>query len=352
MSSPETEIRTLCGTEIAARLPDLAAYVVGKGRQSLSWHPGWLLVLQRGLKHEPYCIEAVRSGQTVGILPLEYVRSRLFGRFLVGLPYLNVGGVLADDARGAAALIDAAVALADRLDVRHLELRHERPVAHPALGHQLTSKVHMRLALPGSPDDLWDGFKPSVRNQVRKGQRVELTVHWGAEELLDEFYAVFARNMRDLGTPVFGRGLFQNMLVEFPDRVELCVVRTGKRPAAAAVLAHGPGLTEVPSASSLRRFKRTNANMLMYWHLLCRSIERGQEVFDFGRSTVDSNTFRFKKQWGPQPVPAVWQYHVRSGSIEDMRPDNARYRLMIRVWQHLPVSLTRLIGPPIVRGIP
>ena len=352
MPDASPEIRTLQPTEIPGSLPRLADYVAGKGQATPSRHPGWLLVLQHGLKQEPYCLEATRGGQTAGLLPLAFVRSRLFGRFLVGLPYLNVGGVMADDDGVAAALVDRAVELADRLDVRYLELRHEEPLEHPALGHRLTEKVHMRLELPAAADPLWKGFHTKVRNQVRKGRKQEMAVHWGGEELLGEFYDVFARNMRDLGTPVFPAALFRAALRQFPERAELCVVRLGPKPVAAAILTHGDGMTEVPSASSLRRFKLTNANMLMYWHLLCRAVERGQRTFDFGRSSLESGTYAFKKQWGARPHPAVWQYYLRRGSMGQMRPESPRYRLLIRVWRHLPVAVTRLIGPPIVRGIP
>ena len=352
MAPSDLAIRTLTRSDIAGRLPQWEAFVDRLGQQSPSCRPKWLEVFARELKHEPYCLEARRGERSVGLLPLEYIRSLRFGRFLVGVPYLNTGGVMAEDEAAGLALIDGAVELADRLDVKYLELRHEQPLEHPALGHKLTSKVHMRLALPDTSDELWDSFKPKVRNQIRKGQKNDLSIHWGAGELLSEFYCVFAQNMRDLGTPVFGRGLFGGILSQFPDQAELCIIRFQNRPIAGAVLVHGPGMTEVPSASSLRRYNRINANMLMYWHLLCRAIARHQQTFDFGRSTVDSNTYRFKKQWGARPVPAVWQYYVRRGTIGAMRPENRRYRLMIRVWQRLPVPLTRLIGPPIVRGIP
>jgi FemAB-related protein (PEP-CTERM system-associated) len=327
-------------------------YVESLGQTSLSRHPGWLAVLAKGLRHEPYCIEALSAGQTVGLLPLALVKSRLFGRFLVSLPYLNTGGVLADDPGVAAGLIDHAVELAESLDVRYLELRHEEPIDHPAFNQQMTSKVHMRLPLPGSSEELWKGFDPKVRNQVRKAEKLGLSVHWGARELLDDFYGVFARNMRDLGTPVFGRGLFESILRQFPGRAELCVVRHESLAVAAAILLHGRGVTEVPSASSLRSHNFTSANMLMYWHLLQRAIQCGQRRFDFGRSSADSSTYRFKKQWGAAPDPAVWQYHVRKGSAGDMRRDNGHYGRLIRIWQRLPVGLTRLIGPAIVRGIP
>jgi len=354
-ASPSTEaieVRVHDHRDLPGQLSRLEAYAARGARVPLSRHPAWLVVLQEGLGQVPYCLEAVQGGQTRGILPLADVRSLLFGRFLVGLPYLNSGGVRADDDGVAVRLIDRAVELAGRLGVRHLELRHERPVAHPALPHRMDGKVLMRRALPATAEELWDDLSPKVRNQVRKGQKGGLEVAWGGVERLGAFYDVFSRNMRDLGTPVYGRGLFAAALRQFPEGAELCVVRAGDRPVAAALLLHGRGVTEVPSASSLRRYNPTCANMLMYWHLLERAVGRGQETFDFGRSSPDGPTYRFKAQWGAQPEPAVWQYHVRAGGAADMRPDNPRYRRLIRLWQKLPVPLTRWIGPPIVRGIP
>jgi len=187
---------------------------------------------------------------------------------------------------------------------------------------------------------------------VRKGQKSGLEVVWGGEELLGDFFEVFSSNMRDLGTPTYGKRLFRGILQRFNDRAELCVVRTGTTPVAAALLLHGWGISEVPSASCLRQYNPTCANMLLYWHLLMRSVERKHALFDFGRASRNSPTYRFKEQWGATPLPACWQYSMRQGSIGDMRPDNPRFQPLIRLWRQLPISLTRLIGPGIVRGIP
>ncbi len=337
---------------LGKHLPRLRDYVAEGGVVPLSRDPAWLSVLERGLGHVPFCLELMEGGQTRGFLPLAYVESLLFGRFLVSLPYLNYGGVLADDEGVAVELIDRATEMADRLGVRYLELRHVQPVDHPSLVRRESCKVHMRLDLPPTAGALWSGLPAKVRNQVRKGQKGGLDVVWGGPELLDDFYSVFSHNMRDLGTPVFGLDLFQAIFEEFAGKAELCVVRAGGQAAAAALLLHGWGVTEVPSASSLRRYNGTCANMLMYWSLLERAVGRGQAVFDFGRSSPDSNTFKFKKQWGAEPLPADWQYYVRVGSSSDMRHDNPRYQNLIRLWQRLPVDLTRWIGPSIVRGIP
>ncbi len=338
--------------DLAAELPHLAEFALRGEHVPLSRHPSWLTVLQYGLRHEPYLLEATEGGRTVGVLPLAFVRSILFGRFLVGLPYLNSGGFIAADDDVTRRLIDRAVELADVLRVRYLELRHERHVEHPRLTAKQTHKVLMRRPLPGGPAAVWASLRGKVRNQVRKAQKQTLGVAWGGRELLPEFYAVFSENMRDLGTPVYPLGLFAQVLRSFPGRAELCVVRKGDAPLAAALLAHGAGVTELLSASSLREFNSTCANMLMYWRLLERAVGRGQVVFDFGRSTPGGGTYRFKKQWGAKPEPSVWQYYVRRGPVGELQPHAAKYRRLVRLWRRLPLPLARLLGPHIVRGIP
>jgi FemAB-related protein (PEP-CTERM system-associated) len=352
--TPATELQVLVHgpADLPGQIARLGAYCERRGPRALSWHPAWLTVLQGSLRHTPYCVEAVAEGHTRGILCLCYVRSLLFGRYLVSLPYVNYGGALADDDRVAGMLVDRAVQMARDLGVRYLELRHECNSPHDALTGRACDKVNMRRALPATAEELWDRLESSVRNQVRKGRKCGLTVHWGSLELLPEFYDVFSRNMRDLGTPVYPRKLFQLVQEQFGDRAELCVVRAEEKAVASALLLHGWGVTEVPSASSLRQFNHTNANMLMYWHLLERAIERRQSAFDFGRCSAGSSTNRFKKQWGAAPTPAEWQYHALDGSVDGMRASNPRYQRFIGWWKRLPVPVSRILGPLVVRGIP
>lgn len=346
------EVRSHRRADLAQQLPRFSAYI-GQGKPfPLSRHPAWLVVLERGMRHVPYCLEVVEGDQTRGILALAYVQSLLFGRFLVSLPYLNYGGVIADDNLAARLLIDHAIQLADQLEVRYLELRHESVVPHAALMPRSSPKYQMRLPLPPTAGQLWDQLPATVRNRVRKAQKNGLTVGWGGQELLRDFYAVFSRNMRDLGTPVYSCSLFRGVLEQLPERAEFCVVRAGTRPVAAALLLHGWGISEVPSASSVRCYNHTNANMLMYWHMLERAIQRRQAIFDFGRCSPESGTFRFKKQWGAIPKQAEWQVYARNGCIPDLSPANPRFDWAIRLWRRLPLCLARLIGPRIVRGIP
>ncbi len=345
-------VRVLSPPEFVEQQEAWTTFVAAHGWKACHCSPFWLTALCTSLRHRAYPLAAYRSGRLVGVLPLAFIKSFAFGRFLVSLPYLNWAGVVADDADAAEALIGRAVELADALDVRYLELRQEDELQHPALNKRMTDKVQMRLPLESSVEAVWKKLRSVVRTQVRKAEGQGLDVRFGKRELLQEFYGVFAQNMRDLGTPVYGRELFQQILQNLPQTAELGVVCQGSRAIAAALVVHGPGLTEVPTAAALREFRSTAANSLMYWKLIERAVQRGQQAFDFGRSTVDSPTYVFKKKWGARDEPAIWQYYLRKGDIRQVRPENAKYQCLIRVWQHLPLAVTRLVGPLVVRGIP
>lgn len=321
----------------------------------------WLYVLRDALKHTPILLisrEGDESSPINGYLPVALVRSMLFGKFLVSLPYLNQVGVVADEPVVAQQLIAQAVQQAAKHDVQYLELRHGDAISHAELGAQNDQKVRMVFDLVKDPELLWKNMNAKVRNLIRKGEKESLSIRWGGRDVLNDFYDIFAINMRDLGTPVYSRELFGVIVDQFGDQAELAVVDYQNQPVAAAMLIHDNpagkpgGQTHVPSASSLREFNSTNANMWMYHQLLLRAISRGSAAFDFGRSSVDAGTYRFKKQWGAQPQPTAWQYHLRKGDISAMRPDNPSNQRKVEIWQKLPVWLTRLAGPAIVRGIP
>ncbi len=371
--------------QAAARLSD---YLRLKGNTALAYNPGWLNVFASAFGHRPYIIEAVDdSGAPVGWLPLGFVQSLLFGRFLVSLPYLNVGGVQTDSPDAAAKLIDAGCELADLLKVKFMELRSEKEYSHPKLTFTRTEKVHLRLNLPETQDQLWKSIGCKARNQIRKGEKAGLTVQWGcSDKIIDDFYEIFAVNMRDLGTPVYGKNLFTQIRNQWNSAVDSSVDLADKapfqvlfavvysssgEPAAGAYLTFGvnpnadpdssktvpsqtPVLlhTEVPSASCKRKFNADCANMFLYWQLLKKSIEYKQNIFDFGRSSIDSPTYRFKTQWGAKPCPAYWQYYLRNANPDCMRPDKGGYGTAVRLWQKLPVWIASLIGPSIVKGIP
>jgi FemAB-related protein (PEP-CTERM system-associated) len=313
---------------------------------------GWAAVIRDGLGQRPrYLLSENRSGDIDGVLPLVSMRSRLFGHFLVSLPFLNYGGPCADNAEIARNLVDAAVDLAREEGAQHLELRLTEDSGFDL--RVKASKVAMRLPLPDTSDALWKALGSKLRNQVGKPIKEGLVAKVGGLEELESFYHVFAINMRDLGTPVYSRRFFERTLREFPDNARICTVYHGDQPVAGGFLMGYKDTLEIPWASSLRSVSRLAPNMLLYWRSLQYACEAGYRVFDFGRSSPDAGTYKFKEQWGAKPVPLFWHYWMRdNAALPELNPTNPKYRMAIDLWKRLPVPITRIIGPHIVRNIP
>lgn len=311
----------------------------------------WRGILEKSFGHPSYYLAAREKGALSGVLPLVHMKSLLFGNFLVSLPFVTYGGLLARTEVSAKALLDAAEELRGRLGARHVELRHmdDTGLELPAKRH----KVAMVLPLGENEDQMWGSVGVKVRNQVRKAQRSGLETVWGGAELLDDFYTVFVRNMRDLGTPVYARDFFATVLEGLPEQTRIVSIRKDGNPVAAGILyRHGETL-EIPWASSIRDYNRLCPNNLMYWEAIRHGLSHGLKRFDLGRSTPGAGTYKFKEQWGAQPEPLAWHYILPQGeSLPNLTNQNPKFSLAIEAWRRLPLPMTRLIGPSIVRCIP
>jgi FemAB-related protein (PEP-CTERM system-associated) len=325
---------------------------VGRQPSASIYHQSvWTTIVERAFGHETCRLAAECEGEIVGVLPLVFFNSWLFGRFAVSMPFFNYGGLLAASPEVRHALLDAAVAETEQRGGSYVELRHTTHLLPELLSK--THKVAMVLPLAESVDMQWQCIDRKLRNQVRKAEKSGVSVTQGGAELVDAFYQVFARNMRDLGTPVYSKRLFSEVTQRLPESTRIFCATVGGQPVAAALVVWHGNRIEVPWASSLREFNPLCANVLVYWEMLRFAIERRMSHFDFGRSTPNEGTFYFKRQWGAEPHSLVWEYWLAPEcSLPDLSPKNPRFSLATSTWRKLPVSLTRLVGPALVRNIP
>jgi FemAB-related protein (PEP-CTERM system-associated) len=200
--------------------------------------------------------------------------------------------------------------------------------------------------------ELWKSFPPKVRNQVRKAKKSRLTAAMG-RDFLPQFYDVFSRNMRDLGTPTLPFGFFENILDQFPSDSDILVVKLGEEIIAGMLLLFFREAASDPFASSKKEYLSLCPNNLLYWEALRYSCEQGYKYFDMGRSQKDSGTFRFKKQWGTETKELFYQYYLYKAShVPAIESNRSRYSLMTRGWKRLPIGLANLLGPVMRRRIP
>lgn len=326
------------------------AWLTGAEGSTFCHLAGWREVMEEVLGHRcRYLAAEAEDGSWAGVLPLVRVRGAPFGHFLLSMPFLNDGGPLGSPA--ARRLLAAeAVEEARRLGVDLLELRTREPLGGGLAESQ--RKVTVLLPLPDTAEELWEkGFRAKLRSQIRRPQKEGLTTRFGADQAAP-FYEVFARNMRDLGTPVLPRAWFERIARVFPEQSLFAVVYSGDTPVAAGCGFAWRGEFEITWASALREFNSVSPNMLLYWALMERAIAMGVKTFNFGRCTPGAGTHRFKLQWGGSDLPLPWAQWSPGGVAATPSPDRPVFRLATAAWQRLPVPVANLVGPVLARRLP
>lgn len=310
---------------------------------------GWRGIMAGTLGHQtPYLAARDARGSLAGVLPLVRVKSLLFGHFLVSQPFVNYGGPLGDPT-AVKSLTESAVELARATGAGLLELRSriELPIDLAVSHRKITVLLDL---LPGDPEKTFKRFDAKLRSQVRRPIKEGVTMKFGPEQVRP-FFEVFARHMRDLGTPTQPRALFEALALAFPEDMWVGCAYLGDLPVAGGIGFRWGDEFEMTWASSLHSHSKIAPNMLLYWSFMERCVREGIQVFNFGRTSPDSGTHRFKMQWGSREEPLHWYQHG-AGLAKTPSPDDARYSWGPRIWRKLPVPLATAVGPWVVRGIP
>ncbi|ETX01855.1 MAG: hypothetical protein ETSY1_05860 [Candidatus Entotheonella factor] len=309
---------------------------------------GWREVIERAYRHQTFYLAAMRQGRICGLLPLALIRSRLFGRHLVSMPYMDYGGVVTQDGEEVRQqLVEAATQLAhDSQATLCLRCGTDQGLALPVWLDKLT----MRINLGTDVDALWKWLSPERRNRIRKGHKHGLKVSFHASEHLEAFYRIFATNMRDLGSPVHSRQFFHRMFASLEPYLRLILVWHQDTPIAAACCLFYQDTVTIPGwISALRPYFSLCPNQVLHWELMRYGIDHGYRTLDLGRSSKDTGTFEAKRQWRATPVQLYWYY------FPDVPPSQRTpqpFSRQVALWQRLPVSLANAVGPSLRKSIP
>ena len=337
--------------EICTNQAQWDAYVM-RTPESSSYHRWiWGDIVTQTYGHEFYRLMATRDGVACGVLPLGFIKSRIFGKCLSSMPFSSYGGVIADDPAVADQLLSAAIDLARKLKATHIELRQGSEI--PTSWLCRTPKVTMEVPLPANTDELWSRLSSGMRNKVRNAKKNGLRVEWSGGEAVKTFYKVFATNMRNLGSPVYPRAWFENVAASLPKEARFITVWDGRNAVASGLTTSFRDAVELPLSGSLPESRKKYSAVLMYWSVLEWAVQNGYRRADLGRCTPGAGTYEFKRHFGCIETPLHWYYWLAPGtSVPETRPDNPRFRLATRIWQHLPVAVANQVGPQIVRSIP
>lgn len=331
---------------------DLWTEYIRKYPQATFYHEiGWKEVIERSFGHKTFYLMAMRQGNIAGVLPLVHLKSFLFGSIFCSMPFLNFGGICADDSETERELLDSARELLKKNQADYLELRHRHKVCQdlPVKTH----KVSMMIELDPDPEKLWNGFKTKHRTNIRRSEKNGLVIRPGGAELLDDFFNIISVGWRDLGTPLYRKSFFQAIVDQFSNNVEIFVVYFKDLPIATAFNGLFRDTVEGMWTYSLKEYSNLQTNYFLYWKMIEKACIDGYRHFHLGRSTNETGATFFKSKWNAAPQQLYWEYILnRRKEMPDLSVDNPRFQLAQNVWRRMPVPLTNFIGPRVARFIP
>ncbi|MEN9727182.1 MAG: hypothetical protein RL434_1548 [Pseudomonadota bacterium] len=318
------------------------AYVEAHPEGSFFHRHEWMEVLSAAVGFIPHYLMALREGVVVGLLPLARVESRLFGRSLCSLPFCVEAGVLARDPVVSAMLIAAAKAEAEAQQVSHLELRHARRHTDDLLCKEGLYVNFRKPLLPTVEENLL-AIPRKQRAVVRKGISAGLVSR--EEEDLGNFFHIYATSVRNLGTPVFPRRYFAALLDVFGSFLRITTVQAEGKAVASVMSFLHKGTVMPYYGGGLPEARDCKAYDFMYWEVMRTACEAGLQTFDYGRSKIGTGAFAFKKNWGFEPQPLHYEYHLVSArEMPNRNPANPKYARAIETWKKLPLPVANLVG--------
>jgi len=340
-------------------------YVLDHSRGTFFHLVGWKTLIERSFGHKSHYLLAESPGSAPsasvdhaappmrirGIFPLFAIKSLLFGRSMVSVPFATYGGILADNDEIEQALLHRATELTCTQDLDYLEIRNE---SQPLDGLPVKDLYYVfKKEFSSDHDENLKAIPRKTRRMVRLGMKNGLTARFGGTDLLDAFYELFALSYHNFGTPVFSKRFLKNILDQFKADSSILVISNDGKPLSGVLTFYYKDHVIPYYSGSHPDARQHAANDYLYWALMSDAAEKGYKVFDFGRSKKGTGPYDFKRHWGFEPAQLQYQYFLSSiPEIPNISPANPKYQKRIEAWKKLPLWATKIIGPQIVKYIP
>jgi FemAB-related protein (PEP-CTERM system-associated) len=286
-----------------------------------------------------------------GVLPLFLVQNLVIKKALISSPFAVYGGALAESLEVLNALLDYANALGQELGVEYIELRNghaEQATAQPNIDRYAT----FTKSLSDTESGLFETIPKKTRNMVRKALKTPFTTRIENENI-ENFERLHSRTMRRLGTPCFPKEHFRGLLRAFKGMVDIREVLLRGRVMAVSMNFYFRETMHTYYAAADQEFSALAPNTYMYFDHLLWAGQNGYKTFEFGRSKKGTGAFEFKTHWGTEMRELPYNIVLLRGQdVPNYSPTNGKFSMAINVWKHLPIPVTRMLGPRLISMFP
>lgn len=326
--------------------------LVGTLDSSKSYHLyEWGLLLNEVHNHK-----LIRLTVDDGVFALALVKSHIFGNRLISLPFADYGGPCAKNKETAESLVLEAEEIARELDIDFMEIRCPAEDYYGVLKKEgfVSRDDYFTYILPldKNLDELWKGIGDKNRNMVRKAKKNNVEIKMASDkDDVREFYRLYLKNMKKLGSPPQPYKFFKKMWdLFYPEHLVLpMAMHDGKCIASGIFFTHNRTMHHAYSCA-LREYLTLAPNDLIQWWVITWGNEQGFKSLDFGRTREGAGNVLFKRRWGGKLVRMPYFYKFYRGELKEM--PEIKYKNLSTLWSRfIPEFVASKAGPWLIKQI-
>lgn len=170
---------------------------------------------------------------------------------------------------------------------------------------KLSTTVYIQLE---SEIKIWDDFKSSCRNKIRKAQNNDIEIKSGFDsKFMDEFKEIYYRTMdRDKGTNYyyFENGFFDSILKNLNKNGRIYTAYYNEKPISSILILFSGKNAHYHLGGSLNDYMKLGANNILLYSAACDLVNMGYSKLHLGGGYGggDSTLLRYKKSFNPNGI--------------------------------------------------
>jgi FemAB-related protein (PEP-CTERM system-associated) len=286
------------------------------------------------------------------VIPLITGRNLQLKRVGVSLPFVNYMDICANSEAALSFAVAAITKIKSDHDLAYIELRlKEQNIAESCWNINLN---HHTFVLPLSEDEekVLSLSTASNRNHVRKVYKNNwFTVSFDAG-YLEDFYRVYIRRMKQLGSPAPDIQFFKYFFAYLPDNTALLTVLDQETGVVVGgmflVTSPGNATLYYPYGANCIEYNSKYLNNFMYWEAVRFGIRSGLQYLDLGRSQAGSGTYKYKQQWGANAEQLKYVIYA-DGRASSGPPNRENLNMFIELWKDIPGFITNGVGRYLIK---
>lgn len=319
---------------------------------AIAWHLfEWSDLVESHFETRFFPLVAENSTGIVGILPIYLVKPLLGKPRMISVPHAVAGGILADDPTARKALLEAAIRLGTEHGIPGFTLKQYKVRMEGDLTTD-DNYYNRELTLEEGPDAVWDRISEGNRERVLETESDGLELEHPTEDL-KSFYKFLLKHHRRKGLPCVSEKWICDLVNLGMYSAAVIRDRDGRIVAGTMVKTFRDTVSLPFTCAAGETLKDHLPAYRLYWELIRKYSQEGFKIYHSGRIPVTEDVDPYRLGWEGTRNNYYYQYYPPKGQITEFsRKRSWKRDLFSSIWRVMPLSVSRLLGPVIIRQFP